>query len=107
MGFNRKWKPSKKAVAAWLENKAEIEQDFNLEISKIELKYKINIIVNKQSNSVYFSFKNKDYRISTHHSEIGEITGVNGSGYKLPEINRVTNSKKNIIKIIKEILEDL
>lgn len=96
----QKYKPSQEAIQKWI---ADCEA-FKTEINNLAKEYDLNIIINEKCNSVYFEFKNESYRISTHHSQLAEITGTNGSGYSLPQNNRVTNSKKNIINIIKKIV---
>lgn len=77
---------------------------FQADVKALGTKYGAYIQVNKKCNSIYFDHQGTSYRISTHHSELGELTGTNGSGYNLPQVNRVTNSRANVLKIAEAIL---
>lgn len=78
--------------------------EFKKEIEKIETDRNIKITVNKNGNSIYFKLNNKDYRISTHH-KIEKNFFDDVANFKAEnQINLVTNSRKNIIKKLMEIL---
>lgn len=79
--------------------------EFKKEIETVEKQNNIKIIVNKNANSIYFKLNNKDYRISTHHkiekNYFDDVANFRAEN----QINLVTNSRKNIIKKLMEILE--
>lgn len=77
---------------------------FKKEIEKIEQDQGIKINVNKNGNSIYFKLNNLDYRISTHY-KIEKNYFDDVSNFKAEnQINLVTNSRKNIIKKLIEVL---
>lgn len=93
MSYRKKWKPDQEQVEKWLKDCEQFKKD----ISEIEEKAGIFIKVSKKCQSIYFNWKGINYRISTHHKPdwLDRFEGV----------EKVTNSRKNIIKNVKKILE--
>lgn len=100
MYINTKWKPSFKDVEKFLKDM----ENFKNEIEKIEKLTGVIIHINQNCNSVYFEFENYKYRISTH-DKLNKKYSSDQDLFKEPnQINKVTNSRKNIIKHVKKIL---
>lgn len=102
MYINTKWKPSFKDVEKFLKDM----ENFKNEIEKIEKLTGVIIHINQNCNSVYFEFENYKYRISTHDKiDKGPYLSTDKDLFKEPnQINKVTNSRKNIINNVKRIL---
>lgn len=101
MYINVKWKPSISDIEKYLNACDQFKKD----IEKIEKITGVIIHINQKCNSVYFKFKNKEYRISTH-DKINKKYSTDQDLFKADnQINKVTNSRANIIKYLKKILE--
>ena len=112
MAYKFKWKPSKAKIA-------EFKEKLKKQENEIDQFYKdtgIYIITNDNMSSYYFEFENVEYRISTHHlpnhnrspfDEFDESTKYRNyrpflSNKKV--IEKVTNSRDNLIKIAYKIV---
>lgn len=93
-----------------IENWLKICEDFQNQINKIEQERKLIIKINKNCNSIYFKKNNVNYRISLHNKiNKNEVQDLSNDYYKwnggLENYkNIVTNSRKNIIKKLEQLL---
>ena len=101
-----KFKPKKVDV----ENLLKACEDFQNQINKIEQEHKLIIKINKNCNSVYFKKNNVNYRVSLHNKiNKNEVQDLSNDYYKWNSDlenykNIVTNSRKNIIKKLEQLL---
>ena len=100
MYINTKWKPSFKDVEKFLKDM----ENFKNEIEKIEKLTGVIIHINQKYNSVYFKYNDYEYRISTHEKKEKAYSNMFDLFKAENQINKVTNSRKNIIKHVKKIL---
>lgn len=102
MYINTKWKPTFKDIEKYLNDMDQFKKD----IENIEKLTGVIIHINQKCNSVYFDFKNYKYRVSTHDKiDKGPYLSSDKDLFKCEnQINKVTNSRKNIIKYVKKIL---
>ena len=96
----KKWKPKFEQVEQYLKDMDQFRND----IEQIEKLTGVIIQINQKCNSVYFEFNNLKYRVSTH-DKLNKKYSSDQDLFKGPnQINKVTNSRKNIIKHLKKIL---
>lgn len=89
----KKWKPNKNDINNWI---AACEV-FKKDISEISDESGVYIKVSAKCQSIYFIYNDKKYRISTHYKP--DWTD------KFEGMEIVTNSRNNIIKHLKRILQ--
>lgn len=98
--YYRKWKPKFEQVKKYLKDM----ELFKNEIENIEKLTGVIIHINQKCNSVYFKYNDYEYRISTH-DKINKKYSTDQDLFKGEnQINKVTNSRANIIKYVKKIL---
>lgn len=98
--YYKKWKPSIKDI----ENYINAFESFKKEIENIEKLTGVIIHINQKYNSVYFKYNDYEYRISTH-DKLNKKYSSDQDLFKGPnQVNKVTNSRKNIINNVKRIL---
>lgn len=96
----KKWKPKFEQVQQFLKDMDQFKKD----IEQIEKITGVIIHINQSCNTVYFKFKDYEYRISTHN-KINKKYSTDQDLFKADnQINKVTNSRANIIKHLKKIL---
>lgn len=100
MYINTKWKPSIKDIEKFI-NACE---NFKKEIEQIEKITGVIIHINQNCNSVYFKYNDHEYRISTHDKKEKAYSNMFDLFKGENQINKVTNSRANIIKNVKRIL---
>lgn len=100
MYINTKWKPTFKDIEKYLNDMDQFKKD----IENIEKLTGVIIHINQKCNSVYFDFKNYKYRVSTHDKINKKYSNDQDLFKGDKQINKVTNSRKNIIKYVKKIL---
>ena len=98
--YYKKWKPSIKDI----ENYINAFESFKKEIENIEKLTGVIIHINQKYNSVYFKYNDYEYRISTHEKKEKAYSNMFDLFKAENQINKVTNSRKNIIKHLKRIL---
>ena len=98
--YYKKWKPSIKDI----ENYINAFESFKKEIENIEKLTGVIIHINQKYNSVYFKYNDYEYRISTHEKKEKAYSNMFDLFKAENQINKVTNSRKNIIKHVKKIL---
>lgn len=100
--YYKKWKPKFEQVQKYLKDM----ENFNKEIENIEKLTGVIIHINQSCSTVYFKYNDYEYRISTHDKiDKGPYLSTDKDLFKEPnQINKVTNSRKNIIKHVKKIL---
>ena len=101
-----KFKPKKVDLENWLKSC----EDFQNQINQIEKEHNIIIKINKNCNSIYFKKNNVNYRVSLHNKiNKNEVQDLSNDFYKWNSSlenykNIVTNSRKNIIKKLEQLL---
>ena len=98
--YYKKWKPSIKDI----ENYINAFESFKKEIENIEKLTGVIIHINQKYNSVYFKYNDYEYRISTHEKKEKAYSNMFDLFKAENQINKVTNSRKNIINYVKRIL---
>lgn len=99
MGYNYKWKPSKKKIESFKNQMSEIESfcDNN------------NISYSQSKDSYYFFINGQEYRVSNHtvaksnagayHEYLGQIREVYHEGGEKEDVIYITAGKTRIIEI--------
>ena len=98
--YYKKWKPKFEQVQKYLKDM----ENFNKEIENIEKLTGVIIHINQSCSTVYFKYNDYEYRISTH-DKLNKKYSSDQDLFKGPnQVNKVTNSRKNIINNVKRIL---